>query len=188
MRPEQIKAREYLHAKGTLLTAAQIHERVGAAFAALEAALDGITEAEARRRALPGEWTIQEIVDHLIETHRPSVHELRELLAGRRPSGGPIPASLQSADPMGRPWGDLVAELKAVQAEALSVLAAAPDRMTEARAPLVMVMNVTEGDGREAPLHWIEELDWKAYAIIFRLHELDHLNQIKKTLKPAASA
>ena len=185
LRPEQIKAREYLHAKGTLLTAAQIHERVGAAFAASEAGLDGVSEEEARRRALAGEWTIQEVVDHLIETHRPSLEELRDLLANRRPVGGPVPASLQSADPMARRWADLVGDLKTVHAHILRVLAAAPDRMTEARAPLVMVMNAQEPDGSERPLHWIEELDWKAYAVIFRLHELDHLNQVKKTLRAA---
>ncbi|HET8578706.1 MAG TPA: DinB family protein [Methylomirabilota bacterium] len=188
MRSEQLKARDYLHAKGTLLPAEQIRERVGAAFAALEAALGDITEAESRRRALPGEWTIQEVVDHLVETHRPSLHELSELLADRRPTGGPIPASLQSADPMGRRWNDLVSDLKAVHAQVLQTLAAAPDRMTDARAPLVMVINLKEADGREAPLHWVEELDWKAYAVVFRLHELDHLNQIKKTLKAARAA
>ena len=38
--------------------------------------------------------------------------------------------------------------------------------------------------GSGAPLHWIEELDWKAYAITaFRLHEIDHLNQGKKVLQ-----
>ena len=65
------------------------------------------------------------------------------------------------------------------------MLAAAPDRMTQARAPLVMVINAREPDGRETPLHWIEELDWKAYAIVFRLHVLDHLSQIRKTLAAA---
>ena len=61
--------------------------------------------------------------------------------------------------------------------------------MTDARAPLVMVINAREPDGREAPVHWIEELDWKAYAVTaFRLHELDHLNQIKKTLKAGLAA
>ena len=186
LRPEQIKAQEYLYQKGTLLPAAQIHERVGAAFAALEALLDGVSEAEARARALPGEWTIQEVVDHLIETHRPSLDELRDLLQDRRPGAGPIPASLQSPDPMGRRYGDLVSDLKRVHAETLGVLAGAPDRLTDAQAPLVMVINVKEPDGREAPLSWIEELDWKAYAVTaFRLHELDHLNQAKKTLKAA---
>ncbi len=189
LRPEQIKAKEYMHQKGTLLPAAQVHERVGAAFAAMETLLDGVGEAEGRTRALPGEWTVQEVVDHLVETHRPSLDELRDLLENRRPPTGPVPASLQSADPMGRRWGDLVSDLKAVQAAILRVLSGAPDRMTDARAPLVMVINAREPDGRQAPLHWIEELDWKAYAVTaFRLHELDHLNQIKKTLKAGLAA
>ena len=86
MRPEQIKAMEYLRDKGTRLAAPQVHERVAAGFAALESFLDGITEAEARVPALPGEWSIQEVADHLVETHRPSLEELRDLLAGRRPA------------------------------------------------------------------------------------------------------
>jgi hypothetical protein len=183
LRPEQIKAKEYLHLKGTLLPAVQVHERVGAAFAAMESVLDGVTEKEARTRAIPGEWSVQEVVDHLVATNRPSLDELRDLLENRRPTGGPIPASLQSADPMSRDYGALAADLKAVHAEILRVLSAAPDRPTDARAPVVMVINAKEPDGRETPLHWIEELDWKAYAIIFRLHELDHLNQAKKVLK-----
>jgi len=189
LRPEQIKAKEYMHQKGTLLPAAQVHERVGAAFAAMETLLDGVGEAEARARTIAGEWTVQEVVDHLVETHRPSLDELRDLLENRRPAGGPVPASLQSADPMGRRYGALVSDLKAVHAAILRVLSGAPDRMTDARAPLVMVINAKEPDGRQAPLHWIEELDWKAYAVTaFRLHELDHLNQIKKTLKAGLAA
>ena len=188
LRPEQIRAAEYLHHKGTLLPAGQIHERVAAAFVAMEGLLDDVSEGEARACAIPGEWTIQEVVDHLVETHRPSLHELRDLLADRRPAGGPIPASLQSVAPMSRRFTDLVKDLKDVHAEILGVLSAAPDRMTDARAPIVMVINATEPDGREAPLHWIEELDWKAYAIIFRLHEIDHLNQAKKTLKAARAS
>lgn len=188
LRPEQQKAMEYLHDKGTQLSAAEIHERVGAAFAASEHALAGLSAAEAGARPLAGEWTIQEVVDHLVETHRPSLDELHELLDNRRPASGPIPASLQSADPMGRPFADLVRDLEAVHAEILGVLSRAPDRMTDARAPVVMVINVKEDDGELRPLHWIEELDWKAYAVIFRLHELDHLNQIKKTLRAARAA
>ncbi len=183
LRPEQVKAREYLHRKGTLLPASQIHERVAAAFAAMESLVDGVTETEARTRAIPGEWSVQDIVDHLVATNRPSLGELRDLLENRRPVDGPIPVSLQSADPMTRDYGALAADLKAGHARILSVLSAAPDRTTDARAAVVMVINVQEQDGREVPLHWIEELDWKAYAIIFRLHELDHLNQAKKVLR-----
>jgi hypothetical protein len=183
VRPEQVKAREYLDDKGTRLTAAKVRERVAAGFAALEAFLDGVTAAEARVRALPGEWSIQEVADHLVETHRPSLEELHDLLAGRRPPGEPIPAGLQSRDPLARTWTELLGELKRFQAEIVAALGAAPDRLTGARAPVVMVINVKEADGSETPLHWIEELDWKAYAIVFRLHVLDHLNQTRKVLR-----
>jgi hypothetical protein len=43
-----------------------------------------------------------------------------------------------------------------------------------------------KGDRRHrAPLEWIEPLDWKAYAIVFRLHTLDHLNQVRKPRRGA---
>jgi len=183
---EQIRAKEYLDRQGSRRSAAQITERVAAGFAALEEFLEGVGEAAARTRPIEGEWTIQEVVDHLVETHRPSVRELRELLAGQRPTGGPIPAGLQSRDPLARPWPELLGELKTLQAEVVAALGAAPDRLNDARAPVVMVINVKAPDGRETPLHWIEELDWKAYAIVFRLHVLDHLNQAKKVLKAQA--
>jgi hypothetical protein len=183
LRPEQVKAKEYLAQQGSRRNVPQIRERVTAAFTAIEEFLDGVSESEARALGLPGEWTIQEIVDHLVETHKPSVVELRELLAGRNPSDGPIPASLQSPDPTARRWPDLRDALKRVQAEAVEVLEAAPDSPTDARAAVVMVINVKREDGSLEPLHWIEELDWKAYAIVFRLHVLDHLNQAKKVLR-----
>ena len=185
LRPEQIKAREYFEQKGTRLPAPQVHERVAAACARLEDLLAGVSAAEAGRRALPGEWSVHEVVDHLVETHRPSIVELRDLRDGRRPPGAPIPPGLLSADPLARPWTDALAELHRLHAEALGVLAGASDAIpTEARAPIVMVINAREPDGREVPVHWIEELDWKAYAVsAFRLHVLDHLSQAKKTLE-----
>jgi hypothetical protein len=55
----------------------------------------------------------------------------------------------------------------------------APGFTTAARVPIVMVVNVPGA----APLHWIEDLEWKAYAIVsWRLHTIDHLKQIRKTL------
>jgi hypothetical protein len=183
MRPEQIKAREYLYRKGTLLAPNVIHERVSAAFRATEEFLGGVLEAEAGRRPEPGEWSVQEVVDHLVLTHRPSIEELRCLLRGERPAGGPIPASLMSRAPLDRPWAELVGELKRLHSEILAILAKIPDGFTsEARAPAVLVINAKNPDGSESPLHWVEELDWKAYAVIFRLHEVDHLNQAKRAL------
>jgi hypothetical protein len=80
-----------------------------------------------------------------------------------------------------RPWPWLRAELRRVHDDISRMLAAvSPDFITEARAPLVMVVNVPEPSGKE--VHWVEELDWKAYALVWRLHVLDHLKQAKKAL------
>ena len=125
-------------------------------------------------------------MNHLVETHRPSVEELRRLLLGERPLGGPIPASLQSRAPLGGPWAGLREELKRLHGEVLALLAEVPDGLnSEARAPVVLVITVKNADGSECPVHWVEELDWKAYAVIFRLHEIDHLKQAERTLKAA---
>ena len=177
------KAREYLRARGTQVAPAVIHERVAAAFAALETFLDTVPPDRAGSPGVSGEWTIQEVVDHVLETHRPGLDELRCLLAGQRPPGEAIPASLQSKAPLLRPWAWLRAELRRLHDDITTTLAGVPASFTtDARAPLVMVVNVPEPDGRARPVHWIEELDWKAYAIVWRLHAIDHLNQAKKIL------
>ena len=186
MRPEQIRALEYLRDRGTRAPLAQIRAGVADAFAAFEAAVAALDAENARACPLPGEWTVHEVVDHLVETHRPSIVELRDLLAGHAPAGPAIPAGLQSAAPLARPWDSLCAELRALHAETLAVLDGARDDLPlTARAPIVMVINVPEADGRRVPLHWEEPLDWKAYAIVFRLHVLDHLGQVRRLLGAA---
>ena len=185
---ERQKARDYLRTRGTLVSVPVIRERVGAAFEALEAVLASVPVELAARRALPGEWTVQEVVDHLLESNRPGLDELRCLVAGRRPPGEPIPAGLQSKDPGSRPWPWLARELARVHRDILETLdGVAPEFTTEARAPLIMVTYARDAAGGTVPLHWIEDLDWKAYAIVFRLHAIDHMNQIKKTLAAAGA-
>jgi hypothetical protein len=177
------KARDYFNTKGTLMAASAIHARIADAFGTLDTFLKPMSATTAARVGIPGEWTVQEIVDHLLETHRPGLDELWCLLAGRRPPGEPIPAGLQSKAPLQRPWPWLRAELARVHGDILGTLAAVPpDFATEARAPIVMVVNVPDEPGRVVPLHWVEDLDWKAYAIVWRLHVIDHLKQAKKVL------
>ena len=43
-----------------------------------------------------------------------------------------------------------------------------------------MVVNVPAPDGTVRALHWVEDLDWKAYAIVWRLHAIDHLKQAQE--------
>jgi hypothetical protein len=180
------KAREYFRTRGTEAPLAEIRSRVADAFAALDALVAPLASGEAAQVSIAGEWAVHEIVDHLIETHRPGLDELWCLLAGRRPPGEPIPASLQSKAALLRPWPWLREELRRVHGGILETLASARDDFaTDARAPLVMVVNVKAPDGRMTPLEWVEELDWKAYAIVWRLHALDHLNQARKVLAAA---
>lgn len=176
------KARDYLLVRGTEMPAAAVHERIAAAFQAFDAFLDDLPNDTVTRVGIPGEWTIQEIVDHLVETYRPGLDELRCLLVNRRPPGAPIPADLQSKAPLLRPWPWLRTELKRLHQDVLAELAAVPpDFTTEARAPFTMVINVPRAGPGFTPTSWVEELDWKAYAIgSWRLHALDHLNQAKK--------
>jgi hypothetical protein len=61
-----------------------------------------------------------------------------------------------------------------------------PDFATDARAPIVMVVNVADERGALVPVHWIEDLDWKAYAITWRLHVIDHLKQARRALAAGA--
>jgi hypothetical protein len=179
----QVRMREYLRDKGDGLPLAAVRARVASAFDTMEALLAPVSAAAAADHPLPGEWSIHEVVDHLILTHEPSVGELGDLLAGRRPAGPPIPAGLQSPDPRWRPWDAMRNALHAQHAAALRVLDGARDLPTDARAPVVAVVNVRGADGREAPVHWEEEIAWKAYAVFaFRLHTLDHIGQIRKLL------
>jgi DinB family protein len=177
------RARDYLRTRGTERPADEIVKAVGDAFASLGTFLDGVPAHRAGRRPTPGEWCVQEVVDHLVETHRPGLDELRCLLAGRRPPEPPIPASLQSRAPLLRPWPWLLRELGQVHGDILETLAGVPrDFETAARAPLVMVVNMKEASGKAAPLEWVEDLDWKAYALVWRLHAIDHLKQARAAL------
>jgi hypothetical protein len=178
------KAREYFRTKATELLLPVILERIADAVRAFEEFVLPLSAAQAARRSIPGQWTIQEVVDHVVETYRPGLDELWCLLAGQRPPGEPIPASLRSKAPLLRPWPWLLDEITRMHAEVLRTLKAVPaDFKTEARAPLVMVVNVNDARGNTSPLHWVEDLDWKAYAIVsWRLHAIDHLKQAKKVL------
>jgi hypothetical protein len=179
----QARARAYFESK-SILTPAAVGEQIVAAFEALNAVLTGVPPDRVTMRARPGEWSIGEIVDHLVETYRPGVDELRCVLAGQRPPGEPIPAGLQSKAPRLRPWDWLLDELRRAHRDVVDLVAAVPvDFQTDARVPIVMVVNVAGADGITRPLHWVEAIDWKAYALAsWRLHAIDHMKQARTVL------
>lgn len=185
--PEQKQALEYLRRKGTQAPVAEIRSKVEETFRELDAFLATIPKDVVRVRPRPGRWCVQEVVDHLIESHRPVVAELASLLRGEVPSGGPIPASLQSPDAMEKDWPSLVRELAGVHAEMASLVRSAPEETSlEVRAPVVFVVKVRGEDGEVRPVQWVEELDWKAYTMAFRAHAMEHVAQIRNVLGEVA--
>ena len=183
LRPEQERALAYARRRGTEAPLADLRRRVAETFAALDARLASIPAAHARIRPAPAAWSVHEVVDHLIVSHRPAMDQLRTLLAGREPEGGPVPANLQSPEPLARGWAELVAELAAVHAGFLALLDGAADASPqEARAPIEMVVKCATPDGALEPVHWVERVDWKAFAAVIRVHALEHLHQIERTL------
>src|SRR5438034_11240715 len=181
------RARDYLRDNGTLAPTPVIRRRVTQAFESLEKLLRAADPARAARRAWPAEWSLHEIADHVVETHRPSRDELRDLLAGHRPVGPPIPASLQSKDPLARPWAAVLDDLGRVHADIVADLARAPDGLpTAVRARVVVVMNAAATDRGTVPPAWEDEIDRTAYAGCLRTPARDHLNQARKVLAALA--
>jgi hypothetical protein len=185
-RPERAAAVEYLRRKGTDAPAARLLSGLRTIFLKLEQTLERVPEAVRTQRPTPRSWSVHEIVDHLIASHRPAVAELRDLCAGVSPLGGPIPARLTSPDPFEHPWPVLIEELKHTHAEVLAVVANADDALPlVARAPFVMVVKMP-GDSEPEVLEWVEALDWKAYAQALRVHTHEHLAQVERTVRALA--
>lgn len=182
MRPEQTRVLDYLRAKGTEAAIPELREHLAATFRKIEALLDFVPPDLRSASPAPGRWSVHEVVDHLVESHRRAVEQLRFLLAGRRPMSSAIPASLQSSAPLERPWDDLLADLRSIHRAFLDLVDGATDETSLAvTAPVVMVVKAPFGDGA-VPLEWEEELDWKAYAQAFRGHTAEHRAQIERTL------
>lgn len=188
MSPEQTRALDYLRRNGTESLLPDLCRRVEETFRDLTALLREVPEALVRVRPRPGRWCVQEVVDHLVASHRPAVDELADLLRGVSPSGDPIPASLQRPDAMERDWRDLGDEFDRVHGDFAALVAGAPDGpLGPARARVVMVVKARGEDGEVRPVQWVEELDWKAYVLGVRVHALEHAAQIRATLQDTAA-
>jgi hypothetical protein len=182
MTDERTRLLEHLRARATTLGPAEIRARVRAAAAELDATLAGLTEAEARRAAAPGEWSIAQVVDHLAQTMIRSADELRHLLAGRRPPAPAVYDGLVSGAALWVPWAELVDGVRSANAEfdALLAGAAALEPGPGGTVTTVLVVSRPGADGQPVAEPFTAELDWKAYALVQRLHLLDHRTQVRK--------
>lgn len=187
MRPEQERAIAYIRRKSTD-GVERLRQAVATTQDELEDLIRGVTEEAARVRPAEGAWSVQEVVDHLVVTNRRAVAELGSLLSGWRPDGGPIPVGLQSETPLNQEWSEVRKALSEVHEEILDLLEGARDETPcEALAPIAMVVKATAEDGSVERLEWVEDWNWKAYAVCHRAHALEHIRQIQRTLAVVAA-
>ncbi len=184
MYPEQRQAAAYLQRKGTDSPLPALRQRVDKSLAELEAVLAPIDTDTALHQPGPGKWSIHEIVDHLVESHRPAVTQLRAMLTGGDP-GDAIPAGLTSTDPFATSWPELVRQLKEIHDDIRSLLTGAAEQTpTEIQVPVAMLLKVKTENGVEQ-VEWKEHLDWKAFALGIAVHSREHIPQIQRTLDTA---
>ena len=191
--PESEKMLAYLRERAAALSAEEISGRVRAAMAELDAALAGAGEADARPHLLEGQWSVAQVTDHVAQTQIRATDELRHLLAGRRPPAPPVYEALTSGAAMWAPWPELLDGLRSANEEMMALLNAAgrpdgsPPTSGSATARTILLANRARPDGHVAPEMFVAELPWREYALVQRLHLLDHRTQVKK-LRAALAA
>jgi hypothetical protein len=94
---------------------------------------------------------------------------------------------LRSAVSAWAPWAELVEGLRAANHELVALLESPPaDGADGPTAHTILVVNRTLPDGRVTPQIFVAELGWKEYALVQRVHLLEHRNQIKKLVAALA--
>ena len=188
--PESLRMLDYLRTRASEMSAMAIRSRIHSAAGELEDAIAAVTASEARLRPFAGKWTIAEVVDHISQTQVRGAEELRHLLAGRRPPLPPVYEALRSGAGQWAPWELLVEELHQANRAMIEVLEAASVHPSDGNAPTVRTVMVAlrklENTSTE-PQIFFAELTWKEYALLQRLHLLDHRRQVKE-LHAAAAA
>jgi hypothetical protein len=179
--PESIRMMEYLNTRAAELSVAQIRERIRAAAQELETVVAGVDPSDARRRPIEGKWNIAEVVDHISQTQIRGTEELRHLMAGRRPPLPPVYEALRSGAGQWAPWQMLSEELHTANQAMIELFESASEEVTSP--PTVRTVIVTlraVADGSMSAQIYFAELGFKQYALLQRLHLLDHRTQIKK--------
>ena len=162
---EQQKLQGYLRAQGAKLSAEQIRDRIQEAADEFLGVVEGVGEPVARKSPAAGEWSLAEVLDHVVFTLERITGVIGGLVLGRKP-----PEPLETGATSGiasQPWSDLLARLRRSQAALSAVL-------TANRHEPHVDLRVPEG--------YFGELNWKEYALILRLHYKDHAGQALKTL------
>ena len=181
---------DYLRTRSSALNVAGIRERVHAAAQELEKALEDVPESSVRARPIPNRWTIAEVADHIAQTQIRSAEELRHLFAGRRPPGPPVYEALRSGAAAWAPWRELLDGLRSANRAMVELLAAAPGAAEQSGATVatIVVVNYRPDGGDLRTQIFPMDLGWREYALLQRLHLLDHRTQVKKLREALAAA
>src|SRR5580700_84981 len=197
---ESTRMMEYLHSRAQTLSAGEICERTRAAAGELESVVGLANETAVRRRPFPEKWHMADVVDHISQTQIRGAEELRHLLAGRRPPGPPVYEALKSGASEWAPWSTLMTGLHDANMEMIAIMESAAREEERSGAakisnsgsapPTVLTLMVATtklpNDELVAQL-WFAELLWKEYALLQRLHLLDHRTQMKKLIAACTS-
>jgi hypothetical protein len=171
---------EHLRSRSASLGTTGIRDRVRTAARELENDVAAVSEAEARRRPIADKWTIAEVVDQIAQTQIRAVEELRPVLAGRRPPGPPVYEAVRSGAAKWAPWPELIDGLRSANENSSRCSPRRPDRrLRPARPQREPSWSSPALAGGPAPQIFIADLDWREYALIQRLHLLDHREQIR---------
>jgi hypothetical protein len=185
--PEQKRALVYARKRGTDAPVSEICARVTGTYSELDALVAGVPADIAIEHRSTSGWCIQEVVDHLVESDRPAIHQLAQLLEGHDVDE-PIAASLQSANPHETEWQTLLRQLRTVHENLLDVLARGTDHSPlTTTAAVQMVVKCEMPDGTLQSVSWVHRFDWKAYAILIHAHNREHIAQIHRILNAPAS-
>ena len=181
---------EYLRTRSADLDVAGVRERIRAATLELEKIVDAIPESDIRRRPIANKWNIAEVVDHIAQTQIRAAEELRHLFAGRRPPGPPVYEALRTGAAAWAPWQELVDGMKSANQELIELLKDAPGAAEKSGATVrtILVVNYALPDGGTGTQIFPADIGWKPYALLQRLHLLDHRTQVKKLREALASA
>lgn len=180
--PEQQRALSYARRRGTEAPLHEIRDRLSGTFSAFESLVEAIPSDLAREQRSASAWCIQEVVDHLVESDRRAAEQLSSLLAGDDVAE-PIPAGLQSPDPLHLAWPQLLDRFRGVHRDLLDALSRASDATPLlAQAPVEMVVKCARPDGGLEPVHWVQHFDWKAFAILIHAHNREHIAQVQRIL------
>lgn len=161
MNDEERRIRGYLQAQGAKLSPAQIVEKVRVAMADLRGAAEAIPPARFADPPEPGEWSGDEVMAHVVQAGRhfgDAIVAALESGSARRPGRDDAPSGPHTAEQ----WFAIFERDR----EALFAIVLGADPTAR--------LDATIDDGPFGSLNWRETL------LFMRLHDIDHVGQLKK--------